>query len=207
MRKIVRNLIMCFIFFFGQIAFAEVVTFDFKDPKKVNSITIIVDSALEPFSGFAAGITGSVSLDLGEKKGISGEIKVSSDKIRMANTMMTKVLHSPDWINVKTYPTVSFIFKELVSVKKKTDTYADVIVSGDFTLKGVTRKIEIPVQLTYLKDKLNSRNRKGQGDLLALRSKFTIDRTAFGIKPDYDNSIVAKNIEIIAAIIGCEKSE
>ena len=78
----------------------------------------------------------------------------------------------------------------------------EVDVTGDFTLKGITRELNIPVSLTYLPGKLKDRNGKGNGDLLVLRTKFTIDRTSFSIKPEMDGSKVAKDIQINVSIVG-----
>ena len=38
-------------------------TFDFKDPKGVNAIQFHLDSVLEPISGTASGISGTVTFD------------------------------------------------------------------------------------------------------------------------------------------------
>lgn len=190
-----------------QLASADVLTFDFNDPKGVNSMNIFLDSTLEPITGFASGITGSVSIDVEKKTGLNGKIIVASDQITLANKTMTKVLHSDEWIDVKKFPSIEFTFKKIVTIHKQTDTFADVIVSGDFMLKGVTKEIEIPVTLTWLKDKIASRNRSGKGDLLVLRTTFTIDRTAFGIKPEMDALLVSKTIEIKAGIVGYAKHD
>ena len=44
-------------------AIAEPVTFDFADPKGVNGVAFVMDSALEPIVGAVGGIAGTVSYD------------------------------------------------------------------------------------------------------------------------------------------------
>ncbi|MBU0993023.1 MAG: YceI family protein [Proteobacteria bacterium] len=190
-----------------QPAEADVLTFDFNDPKGVNSMNIFLDSTLEPITGFASGITGSVSIDMQKRKGLSGKITVESGQITLANKTMTNVLHSDEWINVNKFPLIEFTFKKIVRINKQTDTFADLIVSGDFMLKGIIKEMEIPVTLTWFQDKLASRNRTGNGDLLVLRATFKIDRTAFDIKPDMDFLLVSKDIEITAGIVGYAKKD
>jgi polyisoprenoid-binding protein YceI len=76
-------------------------------------------------------------------------------------------------------------------------------VTGDFSLKGVTKELTIPVTFTYLPDMLGKRsNGSVQGDLLVLRSTFTINRSEFGIKPEQNTDKVAEEIEIRLAIAG-----
>ena len=77
---------------------AESMSFNFADPKGVNSISIILDSVLEPIMGIASGISGNVIFDPATKKAMKGKIVVQADKIQMTNQMMTKVLHSEEGI-------------------------------------------------------------------------------------------------------------
>ncbi len=120
---------------------------------------------------------------------------------------MTKVLHSEDWIDEKKYPNVTFVFKRLNKTLSAKGNVFEVDVTGEFTLKGITKELNLPVTLTYLPNELKARNHKGDGDLLVLRTKFTIDRTAFGIKPEMGGSQVAKDIQINVSIVGLLKKK
>ena len=74
-------------------------------------------------------------------------------------------------------------------------------VAGKMSLHGVTRSVNAPVKITYLKDKLKDRTGK-EGDLLVIRSTFTIKRSDFGINPGLMEEKVSNEIELILSIGG-----
>lgn len=195
-------LIITLFFVSGKNVRAEDMSFNFADPKGVNSISIILDSVLEPIMGIASGISGNVIFDPKEKTATKGRIIVATDKIQMANQMMTKVLHSEEWLDVKKFPTIEFNFKEIVSTGSRKDMLYEYIIAGSFTCKGITKEIQIPLNVSYLPGKLKARNGKGDGDLLVLRSKFNIQRTAFAINPDMNPATVADEIQLNISIVG-----
>lgn len=183
-------------------ASAEPITFDFKDGKGVNTMSILLDSEIEPIMGMAQGITGTVLFDPEAPKLVSGEIAVAAKEIGMANATMTKYLHTDEWIDVESFPFVSFKMNDIHGMKKADDGMYEAEISGDFTLKGKTMPLTTTVSLDYKPDKVKARFGKGEGDLLVLRTEFSINRTDFGIKPDTGPEKVADRIRIHVAIVG-----
>lgn len=176
--------------------------FDFKDPKSVNSIVFLVDSPLEPIVGLGSGIEGTVKFDPSEPKSISGSIKVDAATLHTDNKSMKSGIHGSDWLDVKKHPSIEFKIKEVKEAKKEKDNAWELQVVGDFTCKGVTKPLTVPVKLNYLKDKLGSRMQGKNGDLLVVRSEFSIKRKDFQIKPDMDGEIVGDSIELRVMIVG-----
>jgi polyisoprenoid-binding protein YceI len=110
-------------------------------------------------------------------------------------------LKSDKWLDVSKFPEISFDAKGLKNVKTAGDTTtAD--ATGSFTLKGVSKDMTIPVKLTYLKDKLGQRIPNQKGDLLVIRSTFTIKRSDFGINPGESEDKVSDAIELSLSIAG-----
>lgn len=177
-------------------AHAQNVTYDFKDPKGVNSIAILLDSKLEPSVGFASQISGSIKIDPVSREIKEGEIRLPATGIIMSNEAMTRVLHSSEWLHTEKYPDVVFQFLRVVSVSSATADRHEMTVEGDLTVKGVTRKITVPVSVTFLPGQLKMRNPKDEGDLLILRAFFHISRKDFNIKPDVPAAIVADKIQL-----------
>ena len=175
--------------------------FDFKDPKGVNNAVFKLDAPLEAISGNATGISGSVSFDPAAPAATKGKIVVASSSLHLGNPMQLQHLKSDKWLDVAKFPEISFEAKELKNVKTTGDTTtAD--ATGSFTLKGTSKDITIPVKLTYLKDKLGQRIPNTKGDLLVIRSNFTIKRSDFGINPGQSEDKVSDAIELSLSIAG-----
>ena len=96
---------------------------------------------------------------------------------------------------------IAFEATALKNVKTTGDkTTAD--ASGTLTIKGVAKEVTVPVTLTYLKGKLGQRVPKMDGDLLVIRSNFTIKRADYGINPGAPTEKVSDEIELTLSIAG-----
>jgi polyisoprenoid-binding protein YceI len=115
--------------------------------------------------------------------------------------MQKQHMLSDKWLDAAKFAEISFESKEIKNVKIADDTTtAD--VTGTFTLKGVSREITVPVKLTYMKDKLGQRVPDQKGDLLVIRSSFTIKRGDFNIMPGQFEDKVSDTIELTLSIAG-----
>jgi hypothetical protein len=70
------------------------------------------------------------------------------------------------------------------------------------TIKSTTKEIMVPVKMTYLKDKLGQRMPNQKGDLLVIRSNFTVKRSDFGINAAKMEEKVANDIELSLSVAG-----
>lgn len=178
-------------------------TYDFKDPKGVNAIQFHLDSLLEPISGTASGVTGTVSFDPADPAATTGRIVVAAKSLLVTNTMMTEHLQSPMWIDVAAHPEIVFELAKLSDIKTDGNT-TTATATGKFTLKGVTKEISVPVKLTHLADAFGKRLNKPElkGDLLVIRGEFTILRADYGIQPGKNEDKVNPEIKLTLAIVG-----
>lgn len=183
-------------------ALADPQTFDFKDPKGVNNAVFKLDAPLESINGTANGISGTVRFDPAHPGALQGKIVVEAASLHVPNPMMKEHLHGKDWLDVSTHKEISFEVTRVANVKTTgAETTAD--ATGKFTLKGVTRELTVPVRLTYLPGKLADRtNGRMQGDLLVIRSHFTIKRSEFGLNPGAPTDKVADEIELTLSLAG-----
>ncbi len=185
----------------SRAAMAAPQTFDFKDPKGVNNAVFKLDATLEAIQGSANGISGSVTFDPQSGSCTQGKIVVTTASLQVPNPMMKGHLHSSMWMDVAKYPEITFETRELKNVKVSGDnTTADAV--GTLTIKGVSKEITAPVKFTYLKDKLGQRVPNMKGDLLVLRSSFTIKRSDFGINPAAPQDKVSDEIQLSLSIAG-----
>jgi polyisoprenoid-binding protein YceI len=183
-------------------AVAHQQTFDFKDPKGVNNAVFKLDAPLEAISGSANGVSGTVTFDSHAPAATKGKIVIASKSLTVGNSMMQEHMHSEGWLDVAKHPEISFDVKQLKDVKTEGNVTSATAV-GTFSLKGVQKELSVPVKLTYLPGKLADRS-GGQmkGDLLVIRSTFTIKRADFNIKPGQNEDKVANEIELTLSIAG-----
>lgn len=178
-------------------------TFDFKDPKGVNNVQFKLDAPLESITGTGTGISGSVAFDAEQPGATQGRIVVDAASLTVGNPMMAEHLHGEQWLDVAKHPTIVFEAQSLTNVRRDGAAYvAD--VTGKLTVKGVTKEVTVPVTITYLADKLGARlgDAKVKGDLLVLRTTFTINRNDYGIQVGNYTDKVADTIHLSLSIAG-----
>jgi len=124
---------------------------------------------------FGSKVTGSHN---GGFKNFAGEFKVVNGKLAGAgnkvvidtsslfadNPRLTGHLKSPDFFDVKQFPTSTFVTS---AIEDKGTNYN---VTGDFTLHGVTKSISFPATIQVADDAVN------------VTARFGINRSDFGIK-------------------------
>ncbi len=183
-------------------AFAGTQTFDFKDPKGVNNAVFKLDAPLEAINGTANGISGTVNYDPEKPEALTGKIVVEAKSLTVPNPMMKDHMHGGQWLDVEKFPTISFETTKIANVKRD-GANATADVTGKFTLRDVTKEITVPVKFAYLKDKLGARsNGQVQGDLLVIRTTFTIKRGDYGVNPKAPADKVAEEIELTLSLAG-----
>ena len=176
-------------------------TFDFKDPKGINNAGFKLDAPLESINGSASGVYGTVTFDPENPGATKGKITVATSSLIVPNPMQRQHMLGKEWLDATRFPTILFESKEFKNVRTTGDTTtAD--VTGTFTLKGVSKEITVPVTLSYLKDKLGDRVPNQKGDLLVIRSHFTIQRSDFNINPGKFEDKVSDAIDITLSIAG-----
>jgi polyisoprenoid-binding protein YceI len=181
--------------------FAAPQSFDFKDPKGINNAGFKLDAPLESINGSASGVSGTVVFDPSNPGSTKGKIVVATSTLVVPNPMQRQHMLSDKWLDAAKFPEISFESSAFKNAQTTGDiTTAD--VTGSFTLKGVSKELTVPVKLTYLKDKLGQRMPNQHGDLLVLRSNFSIKRSDFNIMPGQFEDKVSDTIEITLSIAG-----
>ena len=183
-------------------ASAATQSFDFKDPKGVNATRFTLDAPHEAISGTGNGISGTVDFDPAAPGQFTGTLTLTTASLTVPNGTMNEHLHSANWLDVATYPEITFTTTSVDQVTTDGAT-TKAQVTGELTVKGVTKIITTPVTLTYLPGKLADRtNGQMQGDLLVLRTSSTINRSAFNIMAGQATDKVAEDIELSLALAG-----
>lgn len=178
-------------------------SFDFKDPKGVNNVQFKLDAPLESITGTATGIGGQVSFDPASPESTKGRITLETNSLMVGNPLMAEHLRGEQWLDVAKHPTIVFEAQAVQNIRPQGARLLAEI-RGTLTVKGVTREVTVPVSFTYLADKLGARvgDPKVQGDLLVLRTTFSINRSDFGIQAGEMTDKVSESINLSLSIAG-----
>jgi len=131
-------------------------------------------------------ISGSVNFDEAAPDSTTLNLEVGTDSVSTGNSKRDGHLKSADFFSASEFPTATFKSK---SAKKTGDNTFD--VSGDFTLRGVTKPLTIKLEKTG--------QGKGQGkELIGFESTFTINRMDYGVK--YGPGALGDDVRITVSI-------
>jgi polyisoprenoid-binding protein YceI len=113
----------------------------------------------------------------------SVEFTVRTNSVDSRNEGRDRALRSQEFFHVQQYPTLSFTSTSVSA--KGADT---LLVTGDLTLRGVTKRLTIPVKVLGV-------NRVGDlGELAGFESSFVVNREDFGIARGWD--IISKEATV-----------
>jgi polyisoprenoid-binding protein YceI len=180
-------------------------TFSFKDKNGRNQAVFHSSAPLEDINGFSSDISGSVTFDTENLKStLTGEIFISTSSLKSGIDLRDEHIRGEKWLNSEVYPTINFKITNVQSVRKINANQIDVSLLGDFTLKGVTKTLQVTVSLTYLEESEATKARF-PGDLLRVSTKFNIKLSDYGVQSTLIGQKVADDIEISLNIVGSNK--
>ena len=185
-----------------QYAAAEPQTFNFQDPKGVNGIAFISDSTFEPFVGMGGGVQGEVTFDPDDPAATTGELSVAVDEMSVINPTMTDHMRGEGWLEGSERPRLIVSLNEVTDHRTAEDGTQVLDMDATISLGAMEIQKPIEVSATLLPDGVEVRGGAPSGDLLVLRSTFTVDRAELGIKPDMGGEEVARSIRVIAPLTG-----
>ncbi len=182
-------------------AFAQSKTFTFGPglaPQQV--VTVESNTAFEDFVGRTTKVSGSVTVDLAKKTG-SGKIIVDLASLSTGLDLRDEHMRSEGWLNVAKYPTAIF---EATSIKNTGGK--NFLVTGKFTLHGVTKTFSVKATANYVAESEKTKVNRFNGDVLQIKTKFTIKASDYGIKiPAMAADKVSNSLTIGISVIGTTK--
>ena len=141
-----------------------------------------------------------MSFDPAKPTATTGKIVLATSSLHVDNPVMKGHMLDEEWMHASKFPTIEFVVEKMTRVKTS-GTTTTATIAGKLTVKGVTKKVTVPVRLTYLKGLLAKRNRV-PGDLLVLRCDFTIKRSDYGINAGNKEEKVSDEIELKLRVAG-----
>jgi polyisoprenoid-binding protein YceI len=134
-----------------------------------------------PRKGGFAKFNGKAEVDVAAKTLTSLDVDIETASLWTEFDMLTNHLKSPDFFEVRRFPTAHF-----ESTKIEPNTGGTTQITGKLTLHGVTKEIKFPATVEV----------DAQG--LTLRSEFTIDRSEFGM--NYDPKKVENKVSLTVVV-------
>jgi len=136
-------------------------------------------------------VKGTIVVDKDPAKS-SVNININADSIDTGVPDRDNHLKSPDFLNTKQFPTITFKSRKIQAIGK--DRYR---VTGDLTLHGVTRTITVTVE------KLGEGKNFKDMQVIGFQTTFTIRRSDFGMKGLMN--VAADEVTLTVAIMGIKK--
>jgi polyisoprenoid-binding protein YceI len=167
-----------------------------------NQFIWLSEAPLENIRGTSEGITGSFSIDPKDLTTMRGSVVTQTNTMKTGNGPRDNHLYSPEWLGAAKYPTITFKIASVSNVKASGNT-ATALVSGAFTMHGVTKQETVPIKLTYLVASDKTRQR-APGDLVMISADFSLSLKDFNIAGTEGviGSKVGENIKVTAQLFG-----
>ena len=113
--------------------------------------------------------TGNLSYNPARPTDAHIDLTVYTGSVDMHNAEHDQLLKSPDFFDVARFPTMHFVSDS--TIRKPDGSFS---MTGDMTIRGVTKRLTIPVKMRP------DSNGTGQSGAI-FESNFQIDRTEFGL--------------------------
>jgi polyisoprenoid-binding protein YceI len=193
---------------FGSVAFAGdgAQKFYVNDPVGRNAVTFKSEAPLEDMVGTTSDITGYIEFDPNNPHENSmAEFTVPVASLSTGIPVRDEHMRSSGWLDVANYSNIMINVDKVNDFKlvKEDDgskTF-DLMISGQFTLHGITKPVEMKARVTYMDENEMTKMRL-PGNILAVRTDFSINLSDYNITgPKGMNIIGAKvadqiNIEV-----------
>lgn len=110
-------------------------------------------------------------------------VKIDANSLWSDNDRLTNHLKSPDFFDVRKYPTITFKSTKIEPGEKEGDA-AKATITGDWTMLGKTVEVEIPIVAVVSEE------------AVIMEADFTIDRTKWGMT--YGQGKVNNEVKVTA---------
>lgn len=137
-------------------------------------------------------MTGTVRHHAEDPSKSSIEFEVQAASIDTANEDRDKHLRGPDFFNAAEFPQLTF---KSTKVEKKSDDEYE--VTGDFTVRGVTKPVTFEFEVGGTGQGMQGEERFGGG------AEFTVKRSDFGI--DYLPQALGDDVEVTVSVEGVKQ--
>ena len=121
-------------------------------PDAKNVAEFHAEDSYDSFDGRTSKVTGTISADPSKPAASAVEVTVDMDSLDTANKLRNREMKEL-YLETKQHPTCSFKSTSVAAPESiAPNAPADIKVTGDFTLHGVTKRLTIPVRVVLIPD-------------------------------------------------------
>lgn len=153
-----------------------------------SQVGFCVDSKLSRIEGTFRDFQGGMALGAGEPNNGQTLVLIRADSLDTQGALVRSLLKSENFFDVEHYPDMLFISNGFTWTGPDT-----AILTGDLTLRGITKPISFDVTLTPL-----AKGAAGETGIIEVRATATIDRADFGM--DALDSVVDGNVQLCMTV-------
>ncbi len=126
---------------------------------------------------------GTITYDRTSPRNTTVDFTVKTASIDSRNSDRDNVIRSKEFLDASRFPTLRF--KSVSAEPRGKDT---LMITGDFTLRDITKRLTIPVRVSGV-------SRVGDlGEVVGFETSFTVDREDFGVAPGM--TMIGKDVTI-----------
>ena len=164
------------------------------DATHASAVFSIKHLGFSKVQGAIKDLSGSFTYDAAKPETSSVHVVAKAASIDTFNEDRDKHLRNADFFDVEKYPELSF---KSTAWKRTGDTTFD--VTGDFTLRGVTKSITVPVEFIGAGKGMKGEERAG------FAASFKIKRSDFGMDKMVGESLIGDEVTIDISFEGVKK--
>jgi len=176
-------------------------TFNFQDKAGRNQTTFFSTTPLEDITGLSGDVKGRVTFNVNDVKTLKGKVIVSVASIKTGIDLRDEHMRDAGWLDAAKFPEISFEIKKVSDVKVVADNKITAKVTGNYTMKGVTKEVIADATLTYLDESETTKSR-APGDLLGVQAKFNVKLSDYGVNNKVVGQKVSEDIEVSVNSVG-----
>jgi polyisoprenoid-binding protein YceI len=131
-----------------------------------SEINFVAEALLLTAHGFFERWEADVQVDPDNLENSTLTLNIETASINTRNERRDNHLRSADFFDAANNPQITFVSKKVTKVDDK-----NLVINGDLTIRGVTKNMDVPVRVMFLRD--------GRG---RFKGEFQINRQEFGVK-------------------------
>ena len=178
--------------------------FNLRDSLGRNQATFFSEARYENITGLANDVWGQVSFDRQDVSStLKGEVYISTASLKTGIEKRDEQLQGLMWLNSEKYPNITFHIRDILNVYQVNDEMIKVSLTGDFSLRGITKIVYANATIKYLAENEFTKAIR-PGDLINIVANFEINLSDFRINNSFIGNRVSDNIKISANLVGSD---